>query len=171
MAKPGLAGRSLHLSQGGERPSAPTAGSREGNGFVAAWLAKGTACRGRVGEITGATGQRGCDHLVPALGTLTPGQGGETPLVELPPPTPFVLCGGAGLAWPGERRPGRGMRSTVWCCRSWGGHRQPVGARRPLPAACEPAAFAICATLGGWGAQCRASSTPRFPGLFCSCGV
>jgi len=100
---------------------------------------------------------------------------------ELPLPTLSVPCGGAALGsaspGPGERRPGRGMWNTLDGGAGAGVgtgaavHREPVGLRRLAPAAREPEAFAICTALGGWGTQCGASSAPRFPGLFCSCGV
>lgn len=69
MVQQRLAGRRLHLSQGGERPS-----NSEGRFPAEEWVYGCPAdqrdhVQGSEGEIIGATGQRGCEHLVPTLGS------------------------------------------------------------------------------------------------------
>lgn len=125
--------------------------------------------QGRVGGITGGTGRRGCDQLIPTLGSSE----SRAELVnafweELPTPAPFVPYRGAAfsLAFRGlEEETQEGDVEHLVCAGAG------VGTDGcPSPGPRSAGARGVC-HLGGWGAQCRASSAPRFPGLFCSCGV
>lgn len=120
MVQQRLAGRRLYLSQGGERPS-----NSEGRFPGEEWVYGCPAgqrdhVQGSGGEIIGATEQRGCEHLVPALGDRSESRARLVNAFweELPPPTPFVPCRGAAFssAFPGprERKSRRGMRSTLY---------------------------------------------------------
>lgn len=70
VAKQRLTGRRLHLSWVKSVPPAPKVVSWERNGFMDAWLTKGTMCRA---ELEKSLMQKGCGHLI--LLCLSPHQG------------------------------------------------------------------------------------------------
>lgn len=128
-------------------------------------LAKGTACRAEWGKSLVPRGRGAVTNSSPLWAAVSESRARLVNAFweELPPPTPFVPCRVAAfsLASPGlgERKPRRGMQSTLYGSAGAGvgtraaSRREPVGARAS-PGPGSTRARGIChlhgsAALGG----------------------